>query len=142
MRKTLVFVLLALSLLLAACGGKSSAPAAPSGGEGAAMKGDPAHGKELFNSATLGNGPGCATCHSLEDGVTLVGPSLAGIATEAAGDAEKAGVTPEEFLRESIVDPDADVASGFSPGVMYPNYGKELSEQDIADLIAFLMTLK
>ena len=51
-------------------------------------------------------------------------------------------MTPEEFLHESIVNPDADVAKGFSPGIMYPNYGKELSEQDIADLVAFLMTLK
>ncbi len=142
MRKTLVIALLALSLLLVACGGKST-PAAPAGGEGAtSMQGDPARGKELFNSATLGNGPGCAACHSLEEGVTIVGPSLSDIATEAAKDAQKAGTTPEEFLHESIVNPDADVASGFSAGVMYPNYGKELSEQDIADLIAFLMTLK
>lgn len=77
----------------------------------------------------------------------MVGPSLAEIATEAAEDSTKPtytgkAKTAEEFLRESIVNPDAYIAEGFTRGVMYPNYGKQLTGQQIADLVAYLMTLK
>ena len=47
-----------------------------------------------------------------------------------------------EFLEQSIVEPDAVITEGFSPGVMYQNYGSELTEQEIADLVAFLETLE
>jgi len=142
MRKvTWVLVLLAvLSLLLVACGGGDSEPAEPaSGGE---VVGDAARGEELYKQTTIGaaSAPGCITCHSLDAGVTLVGPSHAGIGT-AAG-TRVAGLSAEEFLEQSITEPDAEVTENFSPGVMYQNYGSDLSEQEIADLIAFLLTLK
>ncbi len=53
-----------------------------------------------------------------------------------------AGKSAEEFLRESILNPDAVVTEGFTPGVMYQNYGNDLTEQEIDDLVAFLLTLK
>lgn len=40
------------------------------------LRGDARRGKDLFHSAT---GPGCARCHSVEPGVVVSGPSLAGI---------------------------------------------------------------
>ena len=97
--------------------------------------------------STIGTAPGCSTCHSLEPGKKLVGPSLAGIATRAeqiikSSDYKGSAKTVEEFLRESIVNPNAYVEKGFSPNIMYQNYGKDLSAQQIADLVAFLKTLK
>lgn len=130
----------ALMLLLAACGGGDSDTAEPSsGGE---VVGDAARGEELYKQTTIGSAsaPGCVTCHSLDEGLTLVGPSHAGIGTAAAS--RVAGLSAEEFLRQSIVEPDAHVTENFSPGVMYQNYGTDLSEQEIADLTAFLLTLK
>lgn len=141
----LVTVVLISAFLLAACGGGGQqAPSQPSGG---AVTGDPKRGEALFKQTTIGTAPGCITCHSLEPGQTLVGPSLAGIATEAeeiikSPDYKGKAKTVEEFLRESIVDPNAYVEEGFSPGIMYQNYGKDLTEQQIADLVAFLETLK
>jgi cytochrome c oxidase subunit 2 len=42
------------------------------------------------------------------------------------------------FIRESIVNPDAEIAEGFQPGLMPKDYGDKLSDQELADLVAFL----
>ena len=44
-----------------------------------------------------------------------------------------------QFIHESVVDPDAEIASGFTAGVMPAVYGDQLSEQELADLVAFLV---
>jgi hypothetical protein len=44
-----------------------------------------------------------------------------------------------QFIHESIVDPDAEIAEGFSGGIMPKNYNTQLSEQQLADLVAFLL---
>jgi len=51
-------------------------------------------------------------------------------------------MTAEEYLKESIITPNAHVTEGFTAGVMYQNYGKDLTEQEINDLVAYLLTLK
>ncbi len=143
----LLTLLLALGLVLSACGGgdkkEEAAPAeAPAAQEEAApaAAGDPAKGEELFKQTTLNGAPGCITCHSLDPDVTLVGPSLAGVATRAAE--REPGKSAEEYLRESILDPNAYVVEGFPEGVMPQNFGDVLSEEEINDLVAFLLTLK
>jgi mono/diheme cytochrome c family protein len=130
MRKhsSLLLLLLILGLALAACGGgKEPAPA----DEGGAGSGDAAAGEKLFNQTLIGTQAGCVTCHSLEPGVSMVGPSLAGI-----------GAKSEDFLRKSITAPDAEIAEGFTPGIMPKALADELSEQQLNDLVAFLRTLK
>ena len=144
--KRLVVLLFVVALVLAACGGGGEQPSAPAE-SGGAVTGDAARGEALFKQATIGGAPGCASCHSLQPGQKLVGPSLAGIATRAeqtiaSPNYKGKAKTAEEYIRESIVDPNAYVVEGFPPNVMYGNYGKDLSAQQIADLVAFLMTLK
>ncbi len=121
---------------------------ASSGSSGGATTGDAARGEALFKQSTIGtaSAPGCSTCHSL-DGSTLVGPSQAGVVARAeaalqSADYKGSAKTVAEYLKESIVTPDAFVEQGFTPGVMYQTFGKELSDQEIADLVAFLMTQK
>jgi cytochrome c2 len=141
MRKFWVIVLLALGLMvvLAACGGGDAAPA-----ETAATGpvGNAARGQRLYEQTVIGqaSAPGCITCHSMEPGVVLVGPSHAGLAARA-GD-YVAELSAEEYLRQSIIEPDAHIVEGFTPGVMYQNYGTELNEQEIADLVAYMLTLQ
>jgi hypothetical protein len=51
-------------------------------------------------------------------------------------------MSAEEYIRESILTPDAYVVEGFQEGDMYQTFGEELSEQQIADLIAYALTEK
>lgn len=138
MHKSVMVGLAAAALALAACGGGGS-------GNGA---GDAARGEALFKQSTIGtaSAPGCSTCHSL-DGSALVGPSQQGVVARAttviaSADYKGTAKTVEEYLKESIVSPDIYVEQGFTAGVMYQNFGKELSDQEVADLVAFLATLK
>ena len=107
--------------------------------------GDAAAGEEL--TTTLG----CVACHIQTD----VGPAwLAegnpngqGIGTRAAtrieaSDYTGTATTAEQYLRESIVLPDAFVVDSYPPSTMVMTYGETLSKQDLANLIAHLMTLK
>ena len=80
------------------------------------------------------------TCHSQEPDVVLVGPSHSGLAGRAGNYQE--GVSAEDYLRKSITEPDAHIVEGFTPGVMYQNYGEDLNARDINDLVAYLLTLQ
>jgi mono/diheme cytochrome c family protein len=75
---------------------------------------------------------GCGSCHTFGPaGITgTVGPNLD--ETLAGKDAE--------YIRQAIVDPNAEVAEGYSPNVMPQTYGDQLSPKQIDDLVAFLMS--
>lgn len=136
------------SLMLALCAGLLCLTlAACSSGQPAAQpaSGNAENGKALFAKTVLGSAPGCITCHSLETGKTLVGPSMAGIATKAEqtikqADYKGSAKTAAEYLRESIVNPNVYVTKGFAQGIMV-SYSS-LSQQEINDLVAYLLTLK
>jgi cytochrome c551/c552 len=125
-----------LILGLAACSGGSSGRSSGSGGGGA----DVAAGEKLFNEKLVGTQPGCVTCHSLEKDVKIVGPSLAGIGDRAGSTVD--GQSAEVYLKESITKPDAHVVDGFEVGTMPAELASELSDQDVNNLIGFLMTQK
>ena len=102
-------------------------------------------GEALFRSTP----PGCFTCHSIAAGVELAGPSLANMADLAAqrinsDEYQGNATTVEEYIRESIVDPSAYLV----PGPIYSANGQsfmpkqELSEEQIDQLVAYLITLK
>lgn len=135
-----VLLLLLLSFTLAACGGGGDEPA-EGGGETGAV-GDAANGERLFNESIIGaaSAPGCITCHSLEPGVVIVGPSHSDIGTRA--ETAVPGMSAEDYLRQSIVEPDAHITEGYTEGVMYQNFGEELTNTQINDLVAFLLTQK
>jgi nitric oxide reductase subunit C len=81
----------------------------------------------------------CATCHSLEPEVVIVGPSLAGVATRAA--TRIPGQSAEAYLRNSILHPGDFVVPGFQ-NVMAQNLGEILTFEQINEIIAFLLTLE
>ena len=134
-----ILLLLLLSFGLAACGGGDE-PSAPSG-ETSSI-GDVANGERLFNQTLIGtaSAPGCITCHSLEPGVMLVGPSQSDVGARAS--TAVPGLSAEEYLRQSIVEPNAHIVEGYTEGVMYQTYGTELTNTQINDLVAFMLTLK
>ena len=44
----------------------------------------------------------------------------------------------EAFIRESIVDPNAEIASGFTAGIMPPNYEQTLAPAELDALVKYL----
>jgi mono/diheme cytochrome c family protein len=89
-------------------------------------------GEQIFTAA------GCAGCHKLASaGATgNIGPSLDQLAA-AAGKREP-GKSAEDYVHESIVDPDAYTVSGFGKGVM-PSYEGKLSDKQLEALVQFLL---
>ena len=51
-------------------------------------------------------------------------------------------MSAQEYLHQSIVDPDAYVVDGFAKGQMLRDSAQRLTEEQIQDLVAFLMTLR
>jgi cytochrome c oxidase subunit 2 len=82
----------------------------------------------------------CSQCHSL-DGAAGTGPSFKGIfgAEHEMSDGSKV-IVDENYIRESILDPQAKVRAGFKP--VMPTYRDQLKEEEIRAIIAFLKTLK
>lgn len=112
-------------------GGTSTPPSSGGGTSGGGVTGDANAGKAVFASA------GCAGCHTLaQAGATgAVGPNLD---TAIKGDA---GTTPlPAFIKDSIVNPDAVIAKGYSAGIMPTNFGTTLSSTDIDNLVALIMS--
>jgi cytochrome c oxidase subunit II len=89
-----------------------------------AAEGASVQGEELFAAQ-------CGSCHVLADAETTgeVGPNLD----------ENLEGRDEEYVRESIVNPDAQVAPGFQPGVMPQNYEEMFSEQQLDGLVEYLV---
>lgn len=84
---------------------------------------------------------GCATCHS-PDGSKLVGPSWKGIyeSEEALSDGTSMTVD-ENYIRDSILTPGKNIVLGYS-NIMPANFGQQLTEQQILDLIEYIKSLK
>ena len=93
------------------------------------MTGDPGNGETLFTS-------NCAGCHDIETGEDGTGPTLRGIANVA--DERVPDMSAVEYLHESMVEPGAHVVEGFEN--IMPAFD-QLPEEDLADLVAFMMTL-
>lgn len=81
----------------------------------------------------------CGGCHSL-DGSKGQGPTWKGLAGSQVPLADGSVVTADDaFLSESIKNPEAKVVAGFGKNGM-PNFG--LTDKQIADLVAFIKTVK
>ncbi len=74
---------------------------------------------------------GCSNCHTLADAGsgTGAGPNL--------DDALRG--KDADFVRESIVNPDAEIAAGFQGGVMPGDYGERLSDEQLEALVEYLL---
>lgn len=91
-------------------------------------------GRELLTRA------GCLNCHALE-GTEKIGPNLKGLFGRERPLADGRTVrADEEYLRESLVDPNAKVVKGY-PAVM-PTFKGTLTEEDVAALVVHLRSLR
>lgn len=74
---------------------------------------------------------GCAGCHVLaEAGATgSAGPDLDQVLPGRS----------TELIHQDIVDPEAEIADGYPAGVMPSNYGDQMSQEQLDDLVNFLI---
>jgi cytochrome c oxidase subunit 2 len=84
---------------------------------------------------------GCGACHSV-DGTRLVGPTFLGL----YGKEEKLqdGTTilvDDEYLHNAIRKPGEQIVEGY-PNVMPQNVSDAMTDEQIADVIEFIKTLK
>jgi cytochrome c oxidase subunit 2 len=112
---------------------KSAKKPAAGGGGGAAPD-----GKQLFSDGTQ---PACSSCHTLAAaGATgSVGPNLDKLAAVAAK--RKPGTSAEDYVRESIENPQAFVVKGFPENVMPKDFKKQLSAAEIDALVKYLLSV-
>jgi cytochrome c oxidase subunit 2 len=120
-RSPILIVALALALVPAGCGGDDD------GGEGEAS---PAPEDAGSPGLQVWMAQGCGSCHTLAaaNATGTTGPNL---------DEQLAGRS-KDFIRESIVEPDAEIASNFSAGLMPEDYGEKLSDEQLRQLVDFL----
>ena len=82
---------------------------------------------------------GCIGCHSI-DGTKMPGPTWFGLFDSTVTLADGTTVTADDaFLRESILEPQAKTVEGFAPNLM-PVI--KLTDEDVANIIAYIKTLK
>lgn len=97
--------------------------------------GDAVRGADVY-AQPIGGGASCASCHPLGDS-RGAGPSLQGYSA-VAGQRVR-GQTAEQYTFDSILRPSKHLVQGWS-NIMPSDYAEKLSRQEIADLIAYLMT--
>jgi cytochrome c2 len=123
---SLIVGLFFLSILAGGCSGGSS---------DATLSPEAARGQAIFNG--IGT---CPACHDVAKGAKLIGPSLKGVAGQAAS--RVPGLSAQAYLRESILEPDKFVVPGFKAGLMPQTFAATFNAEQLDGLIAYLMTLR
>ena len=89
-----------------------------------AAAGGATDGKAIFTSA------GCGSCHTFK---------AAGTSAEVGPDLDKVLAGKDaDFIRKSIVDPNAEIAEGYQPNVMPSTFSDTLSKEQLDALVEFL----
>src|SRR5450432_1491900 len=122
------------------CGGRSTGangelPYEPSDDPGKPCPADIAaeQGQKIYSNK------GCLACHTTT-GVPGVGPSWKGIwGKEEATNVGKVKID-ENYIRESILDPQAKIVTGFGP--VMPTFRGQISDQELNEVIAYIESLK
>jgi len=74
----------------------------------------------------------CGACHKIGEEEGEMGPDLTQIGS----------IRNKEYLRRSILDPDADIAEGFEPEMMPTDYGEQMYAGELEMLVDYLAASK
>ena len=84
----------------------------------------------------------CLTCHSM-DGSKIIGPSFKGLygrkTVVVTDSGEKEIETTADYIKKSIIDPNADVVKGFNKGLMQ-SYKEKISAEDLDKIVDYFKT--
>lgn len=95
---------------------------------------DPINGEALLNASVP-----CSSCHAFDSEVSMVGPGLLNLPIRA--EARVDGEVAERYLYNSILHPNDFIVDSYPEGVMPAIYADLFTEEEILDLVAYLMTL-
>ncbi|HEU4364574.1 MAG TPA: cytochrome c oxidase subunit II [Candidatus Krumholzibacteria bacterium] len=91
----------------------------------------------------LSQAKGCTACHSA-DGSRLIGPSFKGIyghkATVVTAGQPREVAVDDEYIRNSILEPTADIVQGFQP--LMPSQKGLVNDAEIKALTSYIKSLK
>jgi len=93
-------------------------------------------GADASRGAKLVEQFACTACHR-EGAVNKIAPAYDGIAERAA--TRRPPLTAAAYIYESIINPMAYVVEGYNPA-MPQNFAQQLSDQQLGDIIAYLLT--
>lgn len=96
--------------------------------------GDAANGEILYNSGK-DLAPACSACHMPDSPAS---PDLAGFGERAATQVD--GQSAHEYAFYSITEPGRFIVEGYG-NAMYNMYDEVFTEQEISDLIAYILSL-
>lgn len=85
---------------------------------------------------------GCIGCHNLDlpqDDANKgpVGPNMGNLAENAAN--RVVGQDAEQYVHESIISPNNYIVSGYNSGIMPQNFSEQMSQEEIAGLVTWLL---
>lgn len=84
---------------------------------------------------------GCTACHSV-DGSVIVGPTWLNLASEEVVlDDGTSFPADAEYVYSSIVDPNSQIVEGFNADVMPQNFSEQLTEDQINQIVAFILSV-
>lgn len=104
--------------------------------------GDAANGEQLFQRQfDTAAGPWmCTQCHNIANEERLIGPGMLNL-NDRAGE-RIPGMAAEFYVYNSIIHPNDYIVPDYPANVMPANYEELLSEQDLYDLSAYLLSLE
>ena len=79
-------------------------------------------GKLLFQNK------GCIGCHTVNGEGGAVGPNLTDVYKTKG----------EDYIRQSVLNPNAVIAEGFQPNIMPQNFSQLLSDEELGFIVSFL----
>ncbi len=105
------------------------------------LEDDPYKGLSMIERGNkLYTAKGCNACHTV-NGTALIGPTFQGLFEAERELADGTMVTADaNYIRESILNPNAKVVKGFQKGLM-PTFQGQFTEDEITSIIEYIKTL-
>jgi cytochrome c oxidase subunit II len=101
-------------------------------------------GKKTFPGLDMIKRNGCIACHSF-DGTKVVGPTFKGIyggkVTVLVNDKEQQVTVDDNYIVESIYEPNAKIVKGYQKGLMQP-YKDLISKEEVKQITEYIKSLK